>query len=102
MDNEFIIKIRTSGQEGPAVLKAALDGGYVQDAITSCSADDDFTVQEATVLLVPCADHQEKDVIINGILDILYPDGDPEHEHGSEELGLIVDLLSDYHLVPNM
>lgn len=42
---------------------------------------------------------EEKDAIINGILEILYPDGDLEHEHGSEELGSIANLLNDYHLV---
>jgi hypothetical protein len=42
---------------------------------------------------------EEKDAIISGILDILYPQGDLEHEHGSEELGSIANLLNDYHLV---
>jgi hypothetical protein len=42
---------------------------------------------------------EEKDALINGILEILYPDGNLEHEHGSEELGEIANLLNDYHLV---
>jgi len=42
---------------------------------------------------------EEKDAIIEGVLEILYPEGDLEHEHGSEELGAIANLLNDYHLV---
>lgn len=42
---------------------------------------------------------EEKDAIINGVLDVLYPGGDLEHEHGADELGAIVQILESYHLV---
>lgn len=42
---------------------------------------------------------EEKDALINGILEILYPGGDLEHDHGSDELASIAEILDAYHLV---
>lgn len=41
----------------------------------------------------------EMGTIIEGILEVLYPGGGLEHEHGADELGAIVQILESYHLV---
>jgi hypothetical protein len=42
---------------------------------------------------------EEKDAIINGVLDVLYPQGNLEHEWSSDELPAIAEILNQYHLV---